>query len=373
MRIGMLLERADGTARMLRIGWPASHRQRRRPVADYCRGACCCARCRPSRSTASCFARPCHAERVAELLVLRADVPRSLRRSGRTVCDNLPRWPTPVARNRRRAGELDAMLRFGRSNARRRTARAFLDDCVDRVRDMTTASAATSWIAVTAVTQGHMQLHIRHEPVRLREPASYSIQTLKLTPRRERAQRTLCWRIRRPAAPRTGGCRTATHAPADAGGAASEMRIVVEGVVDIGRTMRATAPAPLDGTFAAGLPRADAPDARQRGLRELASGIRAPSGATRATLLDLVDAASARPSPTRRASPTSAIGHRCIANAARASARTRRMWRRRLPRRRHPGALCQWLYLHGRRPAGRQPCLGRRVARRRRAAGSAAM
>ena len=44
-----------------------------------------------------------------------------------------------------------------------------------------------------------MQLHIRHETTyRYEHPVKYSIQSLRLTPRRDAGQRALSWRISAP-------------------------------------------------------------------------------------------------------------------------------------------------------------------------------
>ena len=79
-----------------------------------------------------------------------------------------------------------------------------------------------------------MQLHIRHVTTyRYEQPVKYSIQSLRLTPRRDGGQRALTWRIIAP------GSRVEQH---DAHGNIThlltyeephrEVSIVVQGVVD---------------------------------------------------------------------------------------------------------------------------------------------
>lgn len=80
-----------------------------------------------------------------------------------------------------------------------------------------------------------MQLHIRHETrYRYEETVSYSIQSLKLTPRTEPGQRVLSWRIATPGdrLEQVDPYGNVTHvvtveAPHD------ELHIAVEGVVDV--------------------------------------------------------------------------------------------------------------------------------------------
>jgi uncharacterized alpha-E superfamily protein len=77
-------------------------------------------------------------ERVAELLVLRDDDPRSLRRAVDDLYGNLRAVANHQSREtERRTGELDAMLRFGRMESLAGDKlRPCLDDCVSRLRDI---------------------------------------------------------------------------------------------------------------------------------------------------------------------------------------------------------------------------------------------
>ena len=137
-----------------------------------------------------------------------------------------------------------------------------------------------------------MQLHIRHETCYVyEETVSYSIQSLKLTPRAERGQRVLSWRITLPGErlEQIDPYGNVTHvvtmeAPH------KEMRIVVEGIADIApddagnRTMP-----PLDGDLSHLAFLAPTVLTRANGrLREITERHLGRHPASRATLLDLV-------------------------------------------------------------------------------------
>ncbi len=85
-----------------------------------------------------------------------------------------------------------------------------------------------------------MQLHIRHETFyRYGEPVKRSVQNLRLTPRRDPMQRALSWNIATP-----GRCRSQVDAYGNIVHLLTldephrEIRIVVNGVVEIGRCRR---------------------------------------------------------------------------------------------------------------------------------------
>jgi transglutaminase-like putative cysteine protease len=83
-----------------------------------------------------------------------------------------------------------------------------------------------------------MQLRIRHETLyRYDEPVSYSIQSLKLTPRPDPGQRVLSWRIQSPGErmEQIDPYGNVTHL-VTVEVPHREMRIVVEGVAEIGPT-----------------------------------------------------------------------------------------------------------------------------------------
>jgi transglutaminase-like putative cysteine protease len=137
-----------------------------------------------------------------------------------------------------------------------------------------------------------MQLHIRHETCYVyEETVSYSIQSLKLTPRAERGQRVLSWRITLPGErleqidPYGNFTHVVTmEAPH------KELRIVVEGIADIApddagnRTMP-----PLEGELSHLAFLAPTVLTRANGrVREIAERHLGRHPASRATLLDLV-------------------------------------------------------------------------------------
>ncbi|HNM41071.1 MAG TPA: alpha-E domain-containing protein, partial [Giesbergeria sp.] len=77
-------------------------------------------------------------ERVAELLILRRDMPRSLHASLREVVDNLAQVSNDhSAETQRRAGRLLADLQYGRIDEILATGlHAFLTQFLDRVNDL---------------------------------------------------------------------------------------------------------------------------------------------------------------------------------------------------------------------------------------------
>jgi uncharacterized alpha-E superfamily protein len=77
-------------------------------------------------------------ERVADLLILRPDMPRSLHASMNEVVDNLAMVANDQsARNQRRAGKLLADLQYGRIDEILATGlHAYLTQFLDRVNDL---------------------------------------------------------------------------------------------------------------------------------------------------------------------------------------------------------------------------------------------
>jgi uncharacterized alpha-E superfamily protein len=136
IRMGMSLERADGTARIL--GARLASASGGAVAGSYYQWGVLLRAMSAFENYRKLFRDAVVPERVAELLVLRDDDPRSLRRSVDEFCVNLRIVANQQSREtERRAGELDAMLRFGRAEALRPdTLRGFLDDCVERLRDI---------------------------------------------------------------------------------------------------------------------------------------------------------------------------------------------------------------------------------------------
>jgi uncharacterized alpha-E superfamily protein len=136
IRMGMSLERADGTARIL--GARLASASGGTAAGSYYQWSVLLRAMSAFENYRKLFRDAVLPERVAELLVLRDADPRSLRRAVDELYANL----RVVANHRsreteRRAGELDAMLRFGRTESLGvESLRGFLDDCIERLRDI---------------------------------------------------------------------------------------------------------------------------------------------------------------------------------------------------------------------------------------------
>ena len=91
-------------------------------------------------------------ERVAELLILRSDMPRSLHASLNAVVSNLALVSdTPYSETMRRAGKLKAELEYGRIDEILATGlHGFLTQFLDRVNDLG-ASISRDFLVPTAV------------------------------------------------------------------------------------------------------------------------------------------------------------------------------------------------------------------------------
>jgi uncharacterized alpha-E superfamily protein len=136
IRMGMSLERADGTARIL--GARLATTSGGTGVGNYYQWSVLLRAMSAFENYRKLFRDAVVPERVAELLVLRDDDPRSLRRAVDDLYTNLRVVANHQSREtERRAGELDAMLRFGRMESLAvANLRGFLDDCVERLRDI---------------------------------------------------------------------------------------------------------------------------------------------------------------------------------------------------------------------------------------------
>jgi transglutaminase-like putative cysteine protease len=135
-----------------------------------------------------------------------------------------------------------------------------------------------------------MQLHIRHETrYEYEETVSYSIQSLKLTPRADRGQRVVSWRITTPGErlEQLDPYGNLTHF-VTVESPHRELRIAVDGVVDIPEDTLAVVPlaggelSPLAFLAPTALTRAD------DRVRALADRYLGKHPASRTTLLDLV-------------------------------------------------------------------------------------
>jgi uncharacterized alpha-E superfamily protein len=136
IRMGMSLERADGTARIL--GARLASTSGGTAASSYYQWSVLLRAMSAFENYRKLFREAVVPERVAELLVLRDADPRSIRRAVDDLYVNLRVVANHQSREtERRTGELDAMLRFGRTESLRvESLRDFLDDCVDRLRDI---------------------------------------------------------------------------------------------------------------------------------------------------------------------------------------------------------------------------------------------
>jgi uncharacterized alpha-E superfamily protein len=136
IRMGMSLERADGTARIL--GARLASASGATVAGGYYQWSVLLRAMSAFENYRKLYRDAVVPERVAELLVLRDDDPRSLRRAVDELYANLRMVANQRSREtERRAGELDAMLRFGRIESLSvANLRAFLDDCIERLRDI---------------------------------------------------------------------------------------------------------------------------------------------------------------------------------------------------------------------------------------------
>jgi uncharacterized alpha-E superfamily protein len=134
--IGSSLERGDGTARIL--GARLATASGGRGAGSYYQWSVLLRAMSAFENYRKLFRDAVAPERVAELLVLREDDPRSLRRSVAELYTNLLAVASEQSHEvKRRAGELDAQLRFGQIDSLvARGLRSFLDEFVERLRDI---------------------------------------------------------------------------------------------------------------------------------------------------------------------------------------------------------------------------------------------
>jgi uncharacterized alpha-E superfamily protein len=148
MRLGMHLEQADNTARMLDVKFHEYDDASDAPPADAPRGMA--ARNEFYRWAAilgsvsgleiyrKVYRDVVTPDRVAELLILHGDMPRSLLTSVRTVAENLARVSNDrSAETERRAGMLCSELRYGKvEDIMAAGLHGFLEHFLDRVKDL---------------------------------------------------------------------------------------------------------------------------------------------------------------------------------------------------------------------------------------------
>lgn len=148
MRLGMHLERADNTARMLDVKFHESDdagdagpadAQRGRAVRDeFYRWAAILGSVSGLEVYRKVYRDVVTPDRVAELLILHGDMPRSLLSSMQAVRDNLARVSNArSAETERRAGMLCSELRYGKvEDIMAAGLHDFLEGFLDRVKDL---------------------------------------------------------------------------------------------------------------------------------------------------------------------------------------------------------------------------------------------
>ena len=144
LRLGTFLERADNTARLLDVKFHAVQSDfhgvvtGREPEADFYHWSAILRSVSAFEVYRKVYRDVITPERVADLLILRRDMPRSLHASLREVVDNLALVSNVhSAATERRAGRLLADLQYGRIDEILATGlHAFLTQFLDRVNDL---------------------------------------------------------------------------------------------------------------------------------------------------------------------------------------------------------------------------------------------
>jgi uncharacterized alpha-E superfamily protein len=139
-RIGTFLERADNTARMLDVNLRAlaAEGSARGAEADYYRYSQLLRSLSALQIYRQAYRDRITPDRIAELLILRPDMPRSLHRCLEEITTNLRRVANAQsAETERRAGQLHAELRFARIDSiLARGLHGVLADFLERIRDL---------------------------------------------------------------------------------------------------------------------------------------------------------------------------------------------------------------------------------------------
>jgi uncharacterized alpha-E superfamily protein len=136
LRMGSALERADGTARIL--GARLATSSGGTAIGGFYQWGVLLRAMSAFENYRKLYRDLVLPDRVAELLVLREDEPRSLRRAINNLYSGLGVVANQRSREtERRAGSLDAMLQFGSAESVSvGKLRGVLDDCVERLRDI---------------------------------------------------------------------------------------------------------------------------------------------------------------------------------------------------------------------------------------------
>ena len=142
MRLGTFLERADNTARLVDVKFHGGTTDFLDAAADqegdFYHWSAVLRSVSAFEIYRKVYRDVIRPERVAELLILKADMPRSLHASLAEVLNNLERVTSdPQSETLRRAGKLRAQLQYGRIDEILATGlHAFLTQFLDRVNDL---------------------------------------------------------------------------------------------------------------------------------------------------------------------------------------------------------------------------------------------
>jgi hypothetical protein len=142
MRLGTFLERADNTARLVDVKFHGGATDFLDAAADqegdFYHWSAVLRSVSAFEIYRKVYRDVIRPERVAELLILKADMPRSLHASLAEVLNNLERVTSdPQSETLRRAGKLRAQLQYGRIDEILATGlHAFLTQFLDRVNDL---------------------------------------------------------------------------------------------------------------------------------------------------------------------------------------------------------------------------------------------
>lgn len=144
MRLGTFLERADNTARLLDVKFQAVHSDfygsasSKDQELDFYHWSAILRSVSGFEVYRKVYRDVIRPERVAELLILRPDMPRSLQASMREVVNNIALVGSdPYSETQRRAGKLCAELQYGRIDEILATGlHAYLTQFLDRVNDI---------------------------------------------------------------------------------------------------------------------------------------------------------------------------------------------------------------------------------------------
>ncbi len=142
LRMGTFLERADNTARLIDVKFHALgsdfHGQTHEQELDFYHWSAVLRSVSAFEVYRKVYRDVIKPERVAELLILRADMPRSLHGCLREVIANLDSVTLdPTSQSRRRAGKLRADLQFARIDEILATGlHAFLTQFLDRINEI---------------------------------------------------------------------------------------------------------------------------------------------------------------------------------------------------------------------------------------------